>query len=110
MKTTLNFKIVMGLAVAMLSLPVCAQAPADWVAASNKYTNMLVAVEMKHHPEMGSNQGLSEFDTGVSQPTLADEDQERQETAAVLATFKSAVGTAKAEGSRAGPGDCHPRH
>ena len=95
MKTTLNFKIVMGLAVAMLSLPVCAQAPADWVAASNKYTNMLVAVEMKHHPEMGSNQGLSEFDTGVSQPTLADEDQERQETAAVLATFKSAVGQQK---------------
>ena len=95
METTLNFKIVMGLVVAMLSLPVCAQAPADWVAASNKYTNMLVAVEMKHHPEMGSNQGLSEFDTGVSQPTLADEDQERQETAAVLATFKSAVGQQK---------------
>jgi len=85
----------MGLAVALLSLPVCAQAPADWVAASNKYTNMLVAVEMKHHPEMGSNQGLSEFDTGVSQPTLADENQERQETAAVLATFKSAVGQQK---------------
>jgi uncharacterized protein (DUF885 family) len=95
LKTTLNFKIVMGLALAMLSLPVCAQAPADWVAASNKYTNMLVAVEMKHHPEMGSNQGLSEFDTGVSQPTLADENQERQETAAVLATFKSAVGQQK---------------
>jgi uncharacterized protein (DUF885 family) len=56
---------------------------------------MLVAVEMKHHPEMGSNQGLSEFDTGVSQPTLADENQERQETAAVLATFKSAVGQQK---------------
>jgi uncharacterized protein (DUF885 family) len=95
LKTTLNFKIVMGLALAMLSLPVCAQAPADWVAASNKYTNMLVAIEMKHHPEMGSNQGLSEFDTGISQPTLADEDQERQETAAVLATFKSAVGQQK---------------
>jgi hypothetical protein len=95
LKTTLNYKIVMGLAFAMLSLPVCAQAPADWVAASNKYTNMLVAVEMKHHPEMGSNQGLSEFDTSVSQPTLADEEQERQETAAVLATFKSAVGEQK---------------
>lgn len=95
METTLNSKIFMGLAVVMLSLPACAQGPADWVAASNKYTNMLVAVEMKHHPEMGSNQGLSEFDTGVSQPTLADEDQERQETAAVLATFKSAVAQQK---------------
>jgi hypothetical protein len=95
LKTMLNSKIVMGLAVLMLNLPVYAQAPADRVAASNKYTNMLVAVEMKHHPEMGSNQGLSEFDTGISQPTLADEDLERKETAAVLATFKSAVGEQK---------------
>lgn len=91
----MNSKIVLCLAIALLSLPVCAEAPADWVAASNKYTNMLVAVEMKHHPEMGSNQGLSQFDTGVSQPTLADEDQERQETEAVLATFKSAVAQQK---------------
>ena len=91
----MNSKIVVGLAVVLLTVPLYAQAPADWVAASNKYTNMLIAVEMKHHPEMGSNQGLSEFDTGVSQPTLADEDQERQETAAVLATFKSAVGQQK---------------
>ena len=50
---------------------------------------------MKHTPELGSNQGLSQFDTDVSQPTLADEDQERQETEAVLATFKSAVGQQK---------------
>ncbi len=50
---------------------------------------------MKHAPELGSNQGLSQFDTEVSQPTLADEDQERQETEAVLATFKSAVGQQK---------------
>ena len=67
----------------------------DWIAASNKYTNLLLAVEMKHTPELGSNQGLSQFDTEVSQPTLADEDQERQETEAVLATFKSAVGQQK---------------
>jgi uncharacterized protein (DUF885 family) len=95
LETTLNSKTVLGLAIALLSLPLCAQAPADWVAASNKYTNMLVAIEMKHHPEQGSNQGLSQFDTGISQPTLADEDQERQETAAVLATFKSAVAQQK---------------
>ena len=60
-----------------------AEAPADWIAASNQYTNQLLAVEMKHTPELGSNQGLSQFDTEVSQPTLADEDQERQETEAV---------------------------
>ena len=84
------------LAVAMLCLPVCAQeAPADWIAASNKYTNLLLAVEMKHTPELGSNEGLSQFDTEVSQPTLADEDQERQETEAVVSTFKGAVGQQK---------------
>src|SRR6476646_1006039 len=79
----------------MLCLPVCAQAPADCIAASNKYTNLLLAVEMKHTPELGSNEGLSQFDTEVSQPTLADEDQERQETEAVVSTFKSAVGQQK---------------
>ena len=89
-------RIAISLAVALLCLPVRAQeAPADWIAASNKYTNLLLAVEMKHTPELGSNQGLSQFDTDVSQPTLADEDQERQETEAVLATFKSAVGQQK---------------
>lgn len=63
----------------------------NWVATSNKYTDMLLAVEMKHHPEIGSDQGLSEYDTKVSQPTLADEDQERQEAADVLAKLKSAI-------------------
>ncbi|MGH9546072.1 MAG: DUF885 domain-containing protein, partial [Terriglobales bacterium] len=89
-------KIALGLSVAMLCLPVCAQeAPADWIAASNQYTNMLLAVEMKHNPEEGSDEGLSRFDTEVSQPTLADEDQERKQTEAVISTFKSAVGQQK---------------
>ncbi len=84
-------RIAICLAVTLLCLPVCGQANADWIAVSNKYTNQLLAVEMKHTPELGSNQGLSQFDTQVSQPTLADEDQERKETEAVLATFRSAV-------------------
>jgi hypothetical protein len=92
----LKRRITLSLAIALMGLPVCAQEmPADWIAASNKYTNLLLAVEMKHTPELGSNEGLSQFDTGVSQPTLADEDQERQETEAVLSTFKSAVGQQK---------------
>src|SRR6266404_8286217 len=68
--------------------------PADrsWIATSNNYTNMLLAVTLRHHPEFGSAQGLSQYDALVSRPTLADEDQERQETAAVLAKLKSAVG------------------
>ena len=89
-------RITLSLAIALMGLRVCAQEmPADWIAASNKYTNLLLAVEMKHTPELGSNEGLSQFDTGVSQPTLADEDQERQEAEAVLSTFKSAVGQQK---------------
>jgi len=92
----LNQRIALSLAAALLCLPVGAQeAPADWIAASNLYTNQLLAVEMKHTPELGSNEGLSQFDTDVSQPTLADEDQERRETEAVLATFKVAVGQQK---------------
>ncbi len=92
----MNRRIVLSLASALLCLPVCAQeAPADWIAASNKYTNQLLAVEMKHTPELGSNEGLSQFDTDVSQPTLADEDQERRETESVVATFRSAVGQQK---------------
>ena len=92
----MNQRIALSLAAALLCLPVGAQeAPADWIAASNLYTNQLLAVEMKHTPELGSNEGLSQFDTDVSQPTLADEDQERRETEAVLATFKVAVGQQK---------------
>jgi hypothetical protein len=91
----LNHGIALSLAAALLCLPVCAQAPLDWIAASNQYTNQLLAIEMKHTPELGSNEGLSQFDTEVSQPTLADEDQERKETETVVATFKSAVGQQK---------------
>jgi len=91
-----NRRIVLSLASALLCLPICAQeAPADWIAASNKYTNQLLAIEMKHTPELGSNEGLSQFDADVSQPTLADEDQERRETEALVGTFKSAVGQQK---------------
>ena len=85
------------LAFVILSLPFAigqSKAPA-WIAASNQYTNMLLEVEMKHHPEIGSNQGLSQYDTGISQPTLADEDQQRAETEAVLAKLKAALATEK---------------
>ncbi len=88
----LNSKIALGLGLVLLGLPLCAQqAPADWIAVSNSYTNKLLAIEMKHNPESGSRQGLSEYDTKVSQPTLADEDEERQETEALLQDLKSAV-------------------
>jgi hypothetical protein len=77
-------------------MPLSAQSAApSWVSVSNAYTNKLVVVEMKHRPESGSDQGLSQYDALASQPTLADEDQERQETEAILAELKSAVGQQK---------------
>jgi len=86
------------LAAAFSIFPLASQtAPAapSWVAVSNVYTNKLLAVEMKHRPESGSDQGLSQYDVLASQPTVADEDQERQETAAVLAELKSALAQQK---------------
>jgi Bacterial protein of unknown function (DUF885) len=75
-----------------LSLPVLSQTPTPaWVEVSNGYTKKLLAVEMKHRPESGSDQGLSEYDALASQPTLSDEDQERRETEAVLAELKHAI-------------------
>ena len=63
-----------------------------WIDASNQYTQMLLAIEFKHYPEGGSRQGLSEYDTKISQPSWADEDQRRQEIAAVLEKLKTAAG------------------
>ncbi len=52
---------------------------------------MLLAIQMKHDPEFGSQQGFSQFDAKASQLTLADEDQERREAEAVLEKFKAAA-------------------
>ena len=52
----------------------------EWITVSNGYANMLIEVVFDHHPEFGSQQGLAQYDTKVSQPTLADEDAERKET------------------------------
>ncbi len=62
----------------------------EWVAVSNKYANMLIAVSFQFHPEQASAQGLSQFDTKISQPTLANEEAERKETTAALEKLKAA--------------------
>src|SRR5581483_6671811 len=64
----------------------------DWIAASNGYAQQLVEVDLKHSPESGSYEGLAQFDTRISQPTLADEDARRAEIAAVLTKLKAALG------------------
>jgi hypothetical protein len=86
-----------GIAAMVLSLAMAdvSSENASWVATSNGYTKMLLDVRMKHRPEIGTNQGLSQYDDKVSQPTLEDEDRERQETAGVLAKLKSAVAEQK---------------
>ncbi len=87
--------LILTVAGAVLASPLVAEDPSvrpSWITTSNHYTNMLLQVEMKHDPEVGSNQGLAEYDTKISQPTLADEDQERQDNEAVLAKLKSALG------------------
>jgi uncharacterized protein (DUF885 family) len=94
MSRKLTFTLLAALATLPLSSQTAQPTP-NWIAVSNSYTNKLVAVEMKHSPESGSDQGLSQYDALASQPTLADEDQERQETAAVLAELKSAVAQQK---------------
>ena len=63
----------------------------NWIAISNGYAKLLTDVAFQHHPEAGSQQGLSQYDTKVAQPTLADEDQERQQNEAVLVKLKAAA-------------------
>jgi uncharacterized protein (DUF885 family) len=78
----------------VLGLPAFAQTPpADraWIAISNNYADMLMQVSFKHYPENASAEGLAQFDTKISQDTLADEDQWRVETTAVLVKLKKAL-------------------
>jgi uncharacterized protein (DUF885 family) len=63
-----------------------------WIEISNKYTQMLLAVEFKHRPEFASRQGLSQYDTKISQPSWADVDERRKETAEVLEMLKATAG------------------
>src|ERR1700733_886284 len=66
-------------------------ADSSWIEVSNRYTNRVLNIEMKHHPEQGTRQGLSQYDALVAQPTLADEDQQRKETEEVVAKLKYAL-------------------
>jgi hypothetical protein len=87
-------KWMMVLAGILLTLFVLLQVNAadrDWIAASNDFTNLALNVNLKHHPEDGTREGLSRYDTLVAQPTLADEDAERKETEEVVAKLKAAL-------------------
>ena len=84
----LPFGVLMIVSVLASNRP---SADQSWIAISNGYANQLFAVSMKHHPDRGTREGLSQYDPLISQPTRADEDLERQETAEVLAKLKAAA-------------------
>jgi hypothetical protein len=69
-----------------------APATPDWVQRSNRYAEKLIEIQKKHGPEGASAQGLTEYDTLVSQPTRKDEQESIAETKAVLSEFQSALG------------------
>jgi len=75
----------------LMALSLSHAADGSWIAASNDFTNLALNVGWKHHPEDGTQQGLSKYDTLVAQPTLADEDAERKETEEVVARLKAAL-------------------
>jgi uncharacterized protein (DUF885 family) len=60
------------------------------VAQSNAFTNQLLDVQYEHRPEQGSHEGLARFDDRISDPSLADELREREQTQAVLAKIEAA--------------------
>jgi hypothetical protein len=60
-----------------------------WVATSNAYTQQLLDIEFRHSPESGSQEGLSQWDELISDPSLADELAARKEFAAVLERLKA---------------------
>ncbi len=90
------------LSLLILSLPfgcvaLAQQVPAAslsraWIEQSNAFTNQLLNVQFQHNPERGSHEGLAEFDTRISKPTLADELAERQQLKAVLSRIAAARG------------------
>ncbi len=63
-----------------------------WIEQSNAFTNQLLQVQFQHNPENGSHEGLAEFDTQISRPTLADELAEREQQKAVLGRIGVARG------------------
>jgi hypothetical protein len=79
------------LAGGVLAIPAHSQAnPAQpWIEESNRYTQKLIDVHIRHSPEYGSSQGLSQYDREISNPTLADELAERAQRDAVIDKIKS---------------------
>jgi hypothetical protein len=99
-KTSLSFKsFVLISCLAPFAVMAQQVKPADthktWVNTSDHYTQMLIDLDKKYSPEYGSSQGLAEYDTLVSVPTLANALAERKDEEALLITYKNALQTEK---------------
>jgi Bacterial protein of unknown function (DUF885) len=80
---------LLSLAAVAADAPPAAQTPQAWIATSNTYTNRLLAIQLEHHPERGSRQGLAKYDARITNLALTDELSERHELEAELARIGS---------------------
>ncbi len=79
---------------AALPAGLCAQtpsAPQAWVVRSDSYTQLLIDLDKKYSPEYGSSQGLAEYDTKVSVPTIDNDLAKRKEEEAILRKYQAAL-------------------
>ncbi|SFD74234.1 protein of unknown function [Chitinophaga sp. CF118] len=60
-----------------------------WIAKSNHYTQQLIDLDKKYSPEYGSSQGLAEYDTLITIPTLANMLAQRKEEEALVTRYNS---------------------
>jgi hypothetical protein len=86
--------LLLSCSLVLLSLASQAQDTSKaWIAKSNHYTQQLIDLEKKYSPEYGSSQGLAEYDTLVSVPTLANEIAQRKEQELAMTDLRNALTT-----------------
>jgi hypothetical protein len=86
-KALINVALITGI---ILPFAARSQASKDWISKSNSYTKLLLDVDKKYSPELGSSQGLAFYDTLIAKPTLANDQAERKERMSAVALLKQA--------------------
>jgi uncharacterized protein (DUF885 family) len=83
-------KLTLVILGSILAVPAYSAAEGQrWIEDSNRYTQMLIDVHLRHSPEYASSQGLSQYDPQIGNPTLADELAARAERDAVIEKIKA---------------------
>ncbi|SEB15114.1 DUF885 domain-containing protein [Pedobacter hartonius] len=92
----LNTSAALALCVSPLTARLQTKTEAkSWIEKSNGYTALLIDLDKKYSPEYGSSQGLLEYDTQISVPTLANEIAYRKEEQVLLEKYSASLGTEK---------------